>query len=355
METSLGVQSFFVMDENFLLNRPRALQLLELMQEHNKPWALYVFSSINAIRKYSMEELVQLGISWIWVGLESPKSGYAKLKDSDTRAIVADLRKHGIKMLGSTIVGLEHHTPENIQEDIDYAVSHGTDFHQFMLYTPVPGTPLYHQMKAEKRMLDGIDLADIHGQFKFNFRHAAISRDQSKELLDGAFRQDFEQNGPSLFRICQTLFSGWQLYHDHPQQRVRARFEHEARKLRTTYNCALWAMEKRLKLSNPEVSGRIRKLRQEIESAFGVSTRLLRMVVGPVLLWTSKREDRRLANGVTYEPQTFIERHNWVEGHGAGKQSKLAVMAQRGFRPSLENIAASVAMPEEPALTVIGD
>ncbi len=103
------------MDENFLLNRPRALQLLELMQEHNKTWALYVFSSINAIRKYSMEELVQLGISWIWVGLESPQSGYAKLKDSDTRAIVADLRKHGIKMLGSTIVGLEHHTPENIQ------------------------------------------------------------------------------------------------------------------------------------------------------------------------------------------------------------------------------------------------
>ncbi len=28
MEQSLGVQSFFVMDENFLLNRPRALQLL---------------------------------------------------------------------------------------------------------------------------------------------------------------------------------------------------------------------------------------------------------------------------------------------------------------------------------------
>jgi radical SAM family protein/B12 binding protein len=355
MEQSLGVQSFFVMDENFLLNRPRALQLLQLMNENNKNWALYVFSSINAIRKYSMEELVQLGISWIWVGLESPQSGYAKLKDSDTRTIVAELRKHGIKMLGSTIVGLEHHTPENIQQDIDYAISHGTDFHQFMLYTPVPGTPLYHQMNAEGRMLDGVELADIHGQFKFNFRHAAISRDESKELLDGAFRKDLEVNGPSLFRICQTLFNGWQQYHNHPEQRVRARFEHEARKLRTTYNCALWAMEMRLKHSNPVVSARIRKLRQEIESAFGLSTRLLRMVVGPVLLWTSKREDRRLAEGVTYEPQTFVERHNWAEQVAAGGKSNLVVMAQRGFRPSLENIAASVAMPEEPALTVIGD
>jgi radical SAM superfamily enzyme YgiQ (UPF0313 family) len=355
MERSLGVQSFFVMDENFLLNRPRALQLLNRMQEHNKSWALYVFSSINAIRKYSMDELVQLGISWIWVGLESPKSSYSKLKDADTRAIIANLRDHGIKMLGSTIVGLEHHTPENIHEDIDYAVSHGTDFHQFMLYTPVPGTPLYHQMNGEGRMLDGIDLADIHGQFKFNFRHAAISRDESKELLDGAFRQDFDVNGPSLFRICQTLLNGWQRYHDHPQARVRARFAHEARKLRTTYNASLWAMEKRLKRSNPEVSARITKLRREVEAAFGLPTRLLRMALGPILLWTSQQEDQRLANGATYEPQTFVERHNWVGNSAEDTKLKVVVMAQRGYRPSLENIAASVAMPEEPALTVIGD
>jgi hypothetical protein len=55
-------------------------------REHDKSWALYVFSSINAIRKYSMEELVRLGISWIWVGLESRQLSYAKLKDAVTRA-----------------------------------------------------------------------------------------------------------------------------------------------------------------------------------------------------------------------------------------------------------------------------
>jgi radical SAM superfamily enzyme YgiQ (UPF0313 family) len=355
MEDSMGVRSFFVMDENFLLNRRRALQLLKRMQASNKSWALYVFSSINAIRKYTMEELVQLGISWIWVGLESPQSGYAKLKNADTRAIIAELREHGIKLLGSTIVGLEHHTPENIQDDLDYAVSHNTDFHQFMLYTPVPGTPLYHQMNGEGRMLDNVELADIHGQFKFNFRHAAISRDQSKDLLDGAFHRDFEQNGPSLFRICQTLFNGWQKYHDHPEARVRARFANEARKLRTTYNAALWAMERRLKRSNPDVASRIRDLRLQVEKTFGMPTRLFRMALGPVLVWTSKREDRRLAAGVTYEPQTFAERHNWVRESADGAKFKVVVTTQRGFRPSLDSIAASVALPEEPALTVIGD
>jgi len=313
MEHSMNVRSFFMMDENFLLNRPRAMQLLARMKEAGKAWSLYVFSSVNAINKYTIEELVQLGISWIWLGLESPKSTYAKLRNSDTQALAAELRQHGIKLLGSTIVGLEHHTPENIQQEIEYAVSHCTDFHQFMLYTPVPGTPLFQQMQEEGRMLGGIDLADIHGQFKFNFEHAAISRDDSKRLLDWAFRFDLERNGPSLFRICETIFQGWKRYHDHPDLRVRERIANEAVKLRTTYDAALWVMEKRLKKTNASVSARIRDLRRDIEHEFGGATRLLRTVLGPFLLWMSKREDKRLARGQTYEPKTFVDRRNWVE------------------------------------------
>jgi radical SAM superfamily enzyme YgiQ (UPF0313 family) len=340
MERSLGASSFFIMDENFLLNRPRAIQLLERMKDADKSWALYVFSSVNAIRKYTIEELVQLGVSWIWVGLESPNSSYAKLKNSDTRALAAELRQHGIKILGSTIVGLEHHTPENIHDEIDYAVSHGTDFHQFMLYTPVPGTPLYAQMQQEGRMLDDVDLADIHGQFKFNYKHAAISRDQSKEFLDWAFRHDFERNGPSLFRICETIFQGWKRYHNHPDLRVRRRFVQEATKLRTTYNAALWAMEKRLRTTNPPIAKRIGELRREIEGVFGMFTRVVRRVVGPVLLWTSKREDRRLANGVTYEPETFVERRNWIAGKLRHTANVVTMHPRRPEQP-LTNIAAA--------------
>lgn len=312
MERSMGVSSFFMMDENFLLNRPRAMQLLERMKEAGKSWSMYVFSSANAIQKYSMEELVQLGVSWIWMGLESPNSTYTKLRNTDTQELTSKLRQHGIKLLGSTIVGLEHHTPGNIAEEIEYAVSHGTDFHQFMLYTPVPGTPLFQQMEQEGRMLDDIDLADIHGQFKFNFQHAAISREESKRLLDWAFRFDFERNGPSLFRICDTIFQGWKRYKNHPDLRVRERMASEAVKLRTTYDAALWAMEKRLRKTNREVAERIRVLRREIEGEFGIVTRLVRAVTGPILLWTSRREDRQLARGKTYEPPTFVDRRNWA-------------------------------------------
>ena len=51
MERSMNVSSFFMMDENFLLNRPRAMQLLDRMKQAGKSWSLYVFSSANAIRQ----------------------------------------------------------------------------------------------------------------------------------------------------------------------------------------------------------------------------------------------------------------------------------------------------------------
>lgn len=311
VEKELGTKSFFVMDENFLLQRRRAMDLLDRMEQEGKAWSLYVFSSANAIRKYTMDELVRLGISWIWMGLESPHASYAKLAGTDTHELTHNLRANGIKLLGSTIVGLEHHTPENIREEIEYAVAHETDFHQFMLYTPIPGTPLYSEIEAEGRMLKDVNLADIHGQHKFNFQHAAISRDDSKRFLDWAFKLDFDRNGPSVYRIARTLLEGWKRHKDHPDPRVRRRIANEVQELKTAYAAVLWGMERRLKDTNKAVAEQIHALRAEIDKEFGAVSRLAASLFGPVLAWTARREEKRLANGKTYEPPTFLERRNW--------------------------------------------
>ena len=191
-------------------------------------------------------------------------------------------------------------------------MNHETDFHQFMLYTPVPGTPLFKEMNEQGRMLDSVDFADIHGQFKFNFKHAAITRDDSKRFLDWAFWHDFQQNGPSLYRMCQTMLQGWQRYRNYPDPRVRERFAREMDKLKSGYNAALWAMEHQFKAVNQNVSEQIQKLRKEVESEFGLTARISSHAMGPILWWTARREERRLAKGKTYEPPTFLERTNWI-------------------------------------------
>ncbi|MFN8060423.1 MAG: cobalamin-dependent protein [Vicinamibacterales bacterium] len=315
VERRLGVQAFFLMDENFLLYRRRALRLLELMKANGKSWSFYVFSSANAIAKYDIRQLVELGVEWVWLGLESAESQYAKLEGTDTRALVADLQAHGICVHGSTIIGLEHHTPAKVWTDIDRAVAHDAVFHQFMLYTPMPGTALHAEMGGEGRLLEGVDLADIHGQYKFNFHHAAIDRDSSKVLLDRAFELDFERNGPSLYRLMRTMFDRWQRYRDDPDPRVRARVAVAARQLRFGHGAALWAMEKYLRPSRREVSERIGRLRRDVERTLGAGAVLATRALGPLLLWSTRREARRYPSGRWLEPATFVEHR--ATSHGA--------------------------------------
>ncbi|NQT39031.1 MAG: cobalamin B12-binding domain-containing protein [Planctomycetes bacterium] len=308
LESDLHVKSFFIMDENFLLNQKRALHLLNLMEEHGKAWSLKVFSSVNVLRRYTMEQLVALGVDWVWLGLEGKDSQYGKLAGTDTMELVRSLQSHGIHVLGSSIIGIEEHSPENIDEVIEHAVRHNTDLHQFMLYTPIPGTPLYAEQEAQGTLLGVADFhpADIHGQLKFNFRHAHIKDGREGEFLLRAFHRDFAVNGPSIVRIIRTLLQGWKRYKNHPNARIRARFAHQAVNLPVKYAGALWAARRRFR-HDPHCEQLISHILDELSSEFGWKTRLAAPIVGRYLYHTLCREERRLQNGCTYEPPMFFE------------------------------------------------
>ena len=310
LEKAQHVQSFFMMDENFLLHRKRALRLLELMEEHDKAWALYVFSSANVLRSYTMEQLIRLGISWVWMGLEGENSQYSKLHGIDTHALIRRLQAHGIRVLGSSIIGLEDHTPENIDNVIDYAVRYNTDFHQFMLYTPVPGTPLYEEFEAKGLIKDPDEYldCDIHGQYVFNYRHPHIKNGQESEFIQRAFLRDFEVNGPSVARVFQTTLAGWKRYKNHPNARIRRRFAWEAKDLATGYSAAT-AAAKLYYRDNPTIHAKLASLLSDLNREFGWKSRLMSLLGGRYVLRQIRREEERLAAGWTYEPPTFYERN----------------------------------------------
>ena len=207
------------------------------MEQHGKPWSLKVFSSIKVLQQYTLEQLVALGVVWVWLGLEGKDSRYDKLAGTDSMALVRLLQSHGIRVLGSSIIGLEEHTAENIDEVIDQAVAHNTDMHQFMLYTPIPGTPLFAELEAKGALLSFAETSpgDIHGQLKFNYRHPHIKDGEEGEFLLRTFHRDFAVNGPSIVRIIHTLLQGWKRHKNHPNPRIRARFAHEAANLPVKY------------------------------------------------------------------------------------------------------------------------
>ncbi|HMB71848.1 MAG TPA: radical SAM protein [bacterium] len=308
LEEDMKARSFFVMDENFLLHRERALRLLDLMIEHDKAWALHVFSSAKVLRSYSMEQLVGLGLAWVWLGLEGENSQYAKVRDVDTRELVRALQAHGISVLGSTIIGLEEHTGENIDEAIEFAVSHDTEFHQFMLYTAVPGTPLHEDLRSRGVLLEPEEFpeADAHGQLRFNFLHPKIRPGEETELLLRAFRRDFAVNGPSVLRMARTVLRGWQRYKAHPDRRIRRRFEWQARELPVMFAGALWAARRSVR-DSPMLSKRFSVILKEIQDEFGLKSRMVAPLAGAYLRMMIAREERRLGKGWTYEPPTVCE------------------------------------------------
>ncbi|MFW6336380.1 MAG: B12-binding domain-containing radical SAM protein [Phycisphaeraceae bacterium] len=321
LEKHLKVWSFFVMDENFLLHRKRALRLLELMQAHDKSWALYVFSSANVLRSYTIDQLVALGISWVWMGLEGKASRYAKLANADTHTLVRTLQSNGIRVLGSTIIGLEEHNADNLDAAIDYAVSHDTEFHQFMLYTPIPGTPLWDEMAEAGRLTDPEHhhTADAHGQLRFNYRHAQLDPGEETAFLLRAFQRDFEVNGPSVIRVARTTLAGWKRHRGHPDPRVRRRFEREARGLATTHAGAIWAARRWFR-DRPETRHKLDAIWRELRTTCGIKARLAGPLLGRYILSTLRREDRRLRAGWTYEPPTFYESTHPPDGRPSDRR-----------------------------------
>ncbi len=320
LEQAMGVKSFFVMDENFLFHRRRALRLLELMQQEDKAWALYVFSSANVLRSYSIEQLVGLGISWVWMGIEGENSRYTKLQGIDTLALVRQLQSHGIRVLGSTIIGLENHNPENIDEVIARAVRHDTDFHQFMLYTPLPGTPLHAELSEQGRMKDEseYDVGDIHGQLMMNYRHPHLSDEQTAEYMIRAFDADFAANGPSTVRIVRTTLAGWKRYKDHPNPRIRRRFRWEGRELGNALTALVGAARGYFG-QQPALHGKMSALLADLYREFGWKARLFGSLGGRWLLGRIRREEKSLAAGWTYEPPTFYERNAAVTDNPAAE------------------------------------
>jgi radical SAM superfamily enzyme YgiQ (UPF0313 family) len=333
LEEALGADSFFVMDENFLLHRKRALRLLELMREHEKAWSLYVFSSANVLQRYTIDELVGLGISWVWMGLEGKESRYQKLGGIDTFSLVGMFRDHGISVLGSTIIGLEEHAPENIDEAIEHAVSHETEFHQFMLYTPVPGTPLHAEHAARGSLLDPSECAeaDAHGQLKFNYQHPQIRSGQETEFLLRAFRRDFERNGPSVLRLVRTRLRGWKRYRNHPEKRIRKRFARQAQGLATVQAGGLWAGRHWFR-KDPVRSGKLGAALDEVYQSFGMRARLLAPLLGRFILLALRREDRRLRQGYSYEPVVWYEQTGQAHAGRSSPAGKAAWVSAPGRR-----------------------
>jgi haloalkane dehalogenase len=272
-ETDPGI-SLVVLDEDFLLNKRRALEFRDEVLKSGKTISLFVFSSIKAISQYDIEEILEMGIDGFWIGYEGSRSGYAKQQGRDPAELFRELKSHGIGILASMIVGMPYQDGPIVQAELDGLLELEPDLCQFLIYGPTPGTPFFKHVVREGLLREDL-LADPELYYKHcdgfaaMVTHPLLSADEIEEQQRECFRQDFERLGPTLYRSLDTWFNGYRKLRESDNPALRRKAEHFAREIRKAYAILLAG---RLFGPNRAVRRRIARLERAIHTALGAPT-----------------------------------------------------------------------------------
>jgi radical SAM superfamily enzyme YgiQ (UPF0313 family) len=282
---------FLIVDEDFLLNKKRAMEFRDCVVSSGKTLSIFAFSSIKAISQYTVEEILEMGIDGFWIGYEGTRSGYAKQQGRPVEEILTEFREHGITVLTSMIVGFDYQSPEVVAQELEGLMKLKPALAQFLIYGPVPGTPFYERVIKENRLhevyTDDRDLFYRRGDgFSTMIKHPTLSPEAIEGLQRECFDTDFQRLGPSIFRVLEARLLGYQKLRTSSNPLLREKAEYYAQELRAAYPVFLAG---RWLGPNRAVRRWIRDLEQSIHAELGHPTltqRCLSTVAVGAALWT---------------------------------------------------------------------
>lgn len=280
-----------IIDEDFLLNKKRAMEFRDCVMKGGKTLSIFAFSSVKALSQYTVEEILEMGIDGFWIGYEGTRSGYAKQQGRPIEDIITEFRAHGITILTSMILGFDYQNPEVVAQELDGLMKLKPALAQFLIYGPVPGTPFYERAIKENLLQDVYtkdkDLFYRRGDgFATMIKHPTLSPGQIEELQRWCFKEDFQRLGPSIFRTLEARLLGCRKLSNSPNPLLRQKAEYYAKELRAAYPAFLAG---RLLGPNSAVRHRIGHLERRVHAVLGSPTlqeRLRSLLAVGAALWT---------------------------------------------------------------------
>jgi hypothetical protein len=279
-----GFRNIGVIDEDFLADADRIRPMMELnSQETEKPILFSCLTSMQSLSQYSTDELLKMGLSGAWVGIESKNATYPKLGDVDALELFRELKGVGISVLASMIVGYDWHNEKAIREDFAYLLSLRPTFSQFMIYSPCPQTPLYNRLVDQNRLLDVP--YKYHDGFHLLFKHPHFSPERLESLVRELFSWEFEELGPSVFRVLENQLDGYLALRESDQPLFRARAGVHRKLCLDIYPLLPLGIRK---APSARVRGYLRQMKKRVESHLRIplSTRAMK-TLAPLLYYYS--------------------------------------------------------------------
>ncbi len=277
---------FYLCDEDFFVNRKRAMQFLEEIRRSDlPPLSMMGYGSVKSLSHFSAAELTEMGFDLLWIGFEGKRAEFKKMEGRSFAELFANLRDHGISIIASLIIGFDYQTPEIIGEEFRELMGLKPSVCQFLIYGPVYGTPLYNRLNAEGRFLPKIHVPERWDGFWLGFRHPHIGEEEMSKIQIGLYHKEFEIMGPSVFRILENRLKGYVTLRYHASERVRAKaqvYKYRARK-------ALMLIPACKKYLHYKVNDRLDNLKECIISETGdmTSTEYLLSKFAPLLIKTA--------------------------------------------------------------------
>jgi radical SAM superfamily enzyme YgiQ (UPF0313 family) len=283
---------FLILDEDFLLNKQRALEFRACVLKGNIKPSIFAFSSIKAISQFTVEEILEMGIDGFWIGYEGTRSGYAKQQGRPAAEILTEFREHGITVLASMIVGFDYQTPEIVAQELDGLMQLKPSLGQYLIYGPVPGTPFYERIIKENLLQDVYtndkDLFYRRADgFRTMIKHPTLSPGQIEDIQRWCFEQDFQRLGPSIYRVLEARFLGYLKLKNSHNPVLREKAAYFARELRYAYPVFLPG---RCFGPNRRIRQWIGQLERELHAELGRPTmpqRFKSVVAVGAALWTA--------------------------------------------------------------------
>ncbi|MEW6742703.1 MAG: cobalamin-dependent protein [Planctomycetota bacterium] len=276
---------FVILDEDFLLNRRRAMEFRDCVLRGGKPISVFVFSSLRAISQYTVEEILEMGIDGFWIGYEGARAGFAKQQGRPAGEVFREFREHGIAILASMIVGLPYQDEATVKTELQDLLRLAPTLCQFLIYGPTPGTPLFEQVMRERTLRD--DLAadpelyyrNCHG-FSAMVKHPHLTAEAIERLQQTCFDEDFQSLGPSIFRTVESWLLGYRKLKDSANPFLRAKAAWLAREARKAYPVFLAG---RLLGPNPGIRRWISELEESLHRELGKPSLMERLQSVPAM------------------------------------------------------------------------
>jgi radical SAM superfamily enzyme YgiQ (UPF0313 family) len=145
-----GVKTYKIIDEMFVLNDRHVTGICELLAA--KPYApelnIWAYARVDTVKPARLNLLRAAGIRWLALGIESGsehvRDGAEKSLDSeDILAIVNEVRKAGINVIGNFIFGLPDDDLVSMRETLTLAKNLNCEFANFYSAMAYPGSRLY--------------------------------------------------------------------------------------------------------------------------------------------------------------------------------------------------------------------